>query len=283
MNALPINIEDAVNRYEPITSKDGIVLWPVKVKEYRNFLMARPALEVMHQSLPVTMMRIPLLSAYYEMDYEARLNGQPITGLFAFALLGLALSLRLGEGESTEERIKRFQIIVNRDNPAQLVQLQFTDDDGQEKHIDPASYKELRRIIAAQNGVRVESDTANPNIVQARKDMNAGGAKLDYSINALISFAAAVCGADETDIYEWPILKLQRRTDAYQNMLAYLVCGIGEASGASWKNGNPHPHPIFQRLDDGGGLATAMKSGGKNNTAVGVQTIEAQIKQNQHH
>lgn len=278
LNELPSKIQKAVNRYLPIETH-GLVLWPVTVQEYEEFLIARAALEVLHQSLPVAMMRVPLLSAYYQMDYEARLAGKTMTGLFSCALVGLALSLRLGEGEDLAERVKRFHIIVDPQHPAKLVKLLFADADGNEKSIEPSAYRELRQIIAAQNGVELESDDANPDIVQAKKDMAAGsGPELDFSTEALISFAAAMTGTDEADIYEWPILKLTRRTDTFQTVLSYLVCGIGEASGSTWKNGNPVPHPIFKRREDGAGLASPLKSENAEAKA-GIRSIESQLRQ----
>lgn len=252
MNDLPILIQKSIRRYEPVTV-DGLVLWPVLVREYDDFLVARTALEVLHQSLPVRFLRIPLLSAFYKMDYEARLNGQPMTGLFYVALLGLALSLRLGEGEEPSERVGRFRIMVERDDPASLTRLQFTDSDGQEKMILPAAYGELRKIIAAQNGVKLESDRADPDLVQAEKDLaEMNGVSLDATVEDLISGMAALTGVEEEEIENWPILKLQRRQTSYQRVLDYLICGIGQMSGTTWKGGNPHPSPFFDRLDENG-------------------------------
>lgn len=278
MSELPIYIQKRIARYEEI-SVQGLVLYPVRVQEYDEFLISRPALEVLHQSLAVKYMKMPYLSALYAMDYEARLAGQPMTGLFSCALVGLALSLRLGEGEDLTERVKRFRIIVDPLHPAKLVKLLFADADGNEKSIEPSAYRELRQIIAAQNGVELESDDANPDIVQAKKDMAAGsGPELDFRAEALISFAAAMTGTDEADIYEWPILKLTRRAETFQTVLSYLVCGIGEASGSTWKNGNPVPHPIFKRREDGAGLASPLKSDVAEVKA-GIRTIESQLRQ----
>lgn len=286
---LPFSIKKSVNKYEPIKTH-GLTLYPVLVEEYDSFLISRPALEVLHQSLPVAMMRMPLLSAYYQMDYEAMLNNQPISGLFTSALIGLVLSLRIGEGKELGERLKCFRIAVDTNDPSKLVSLRFTDADGIEKTIDAPAYKELREIIAAQNGVKVESDSANPDIVQARKDMETASAEYDFSVDALINFASALSGKDESEIYEWPILKLTRHTDAYQTMLAYLICGIGEASGATWKNGNPVPHPIFNRKENRRGFASPLPQS-EQKTASGasiqhtsanadVQAIETQIAKN---
>lgn len=271
MNDLPILIQKSIRRYEPVMV-DGLTLWPVKVREYDDFLIARVALEVLHQSLPVRFLRMPLLSALYAMDYEARVSGEPMTGLFSVALLGLALSLRLGEGETPEERMGRFRIAVDRNDPSKLLRLRFIDGDGEEKVIEPQRYGELRRIIAAQNGVKLESDRADPDLVQAEKDLaEMNGISLEATVEDLISGVAALAGVDEAEIEEWPILKLQRRQMSYQRTLDYLICGFGQVSGTTWKGGNPHPSPFFDRLDEdgfGAHMALGDFAGGAGERAV---------------
>lgn len=260
MNELPLAIHRSIRRYQPV-EYDGLTLFPVLVKEYENFLIAQPALEVMHQSLPVAMMRIPLLSALYQMDFQDLISGKQPTGLFARARLALALSFRLGEGQTLERRIEMIQVIVNRTEPEKLVGLRFLDAEGTEHNISPAAYKTLREIIAAQNGVKIESDKANPAIVQAQKDMYAGKISLDANIDALISSIAALTGTDEASIEEWPILKLEKRSETYRRILDYIICGVGETNGASWKTGNPTPHPFFKRIQDGTGLFSVYSGG----------------------
>lgn len=260
MSELPMHILRSVRRYQPIET-DGLTLWPVLVREYENFLIARSALEVMHQSLPVAMMRVPLLSALYQMDFDAVLNGEQPVGLFSRALLMLALSLRLGEGLSTEERMRQFRMMVDHENPAKLVALRFTDNDGEEHDITPALYAKLRPIIAAQNGVKLETDSANPDIVKARKMMAAANAgNLDPNLDDLICAVSVLTRTDEEAIDEWPILKLEKTSRAYERVLGYLVCGISEGSGATWKTGNPVPHPFFAKLDNGAGLFAPLGS-----------------------
>ena len=258
MSELPMSINKAAARYQPIET-DGLKLYPVLVREYEHFLIARPALEILHQSLPVAMMRVPLLSALYQMDYEAVLKGQPALGLFSRAILLLALAMRLGEGKEIEERTRQFQIMVDPKSPATLQRLRFTDENGEEKEITPAQFAKLRQIIALQNGVKLASDMANPDLVKAEKDIaSAGDMKLDANIEDWISAVSALTGVSEEEIDEWPILKFQKRSDTFQRILAYLVCGIGECSGATWKGGNPNPHPFFARLKDGSGVLTAL-------------------------
>ena len=249
MNELPQSILKAVSRYKPV-EMDGLTLYPVLVSEYDLFLEARPALEVLHQSLPVRLMRMPLLSALYQMDYEAILHGETPSGLFSRAMLALALSLRLGEGQEAAERKKSIQFSVDREDPRKLLRLRFTDGNGTEHEISPVQFKILREIIAAQNGVELESDKANPDLVRAKRDMNSSGAPtLDARIEDLITAVSALSNVEEEEIDQWPILKLQRRADSFQRMMGYIVCGVGEVNGTTWKGGNPNPHPFFRRTE----------------------------------
>lgn len=280
MSELPITIQKSIRRYEPIET-NGLTLYPVLVKDYESFLIARPALEVMQQSFPVRLMRVPLLSALYQMDYEAAAAQKQATGLFSRALLALALSLRLCEGAEPEKRIENFQIAVEKERPQILQRLRFQDGDGEWKEILPAQYQTLRQIIAAQNGVRLESNLANPDIVKAKKDLSsANSTPLSANVDDLISSVAALSGKEEAEIEEWPILKLDRRSESYRRLLDYLICGIGEVSGATWKRGNPTPHPFFRRASDGGELLSVMDGAtARNSTPVsGTQNILEQSK-----
>lgn len=270
MSELPLVIQKSVRKYEKIET-DGLTLFPILVKNYEMFLIAKPALEVLHQSLPVRFLRMPLLSALYQMDLEAAVNGETPSGLFSRAILILALALRLGEGRDIEERMKALRVEVDRDEPTRLLCLRFTDAEGEEKKIVPAQYQNLRQIIGAQNGVRIESDRADPDLVQAEKDLaEMQGEPLDVNIDDLISAAAALTGTDEADIEEWPILKLVRRQKSFQRLLDYMICGIGQVNGTTWKGGNPHPSPFFDRAEKGFGphMALGDFAGGAGERAV---------------
>lgn len=270
---LPLNIQQSVSRYKPIEA-EGLTLYPILVKHYDEFAIARPSLEVMHQSFPVRFMRVPLLSALYAMDYEAVLNGTTPSGLFSRALLALALSLRLGEELELEKRLELFRIAVDREKPEKLLRVQFTDSVGKEYDISPPQFKILREIIAAQNGVRLEDDKANPDLVEAQKKMtSAKSVALDVNINTLICAVATLSQVDEAEIDEWPILKLENKAQTFRRIIDYMICGIGEANGTEWKGGNPNPHPFFARIENGSGLLSAI--GGKPSNTPGSRTISA--------
>lgn len=270
MSKLPLHIQRAIGRYEPVKT-DGLTLYPILVDEYDLFLAARPALEVLHQSLPVALLKVPLLAALYRMDYKAVQDGEQQTGLFSSALLGLALALRVGKGLDPNERLARLHLVVDKTDHGKLKKIVFLDENQEEKEITPVQYKKIREIIAAQNGVKLESDNADPELVQAEKDIAAqNNAKLDINIYDLISGVATLSGTDEADIYQWPILKLTNRERSYQRILDYIICGVGQANGTTWKGGNPVPHPFYEKEKSGFGAHIALSgwAGGAGERAV---------------
>lgn len=259
MSKLPLQIQKAIRTYQPVVF-EGLTFWPIQVREYHEFSTAKPAIEILQQALPVRWLSMPLLSALYEMDFEAFQKGEPRVGLFSRCLLFLALSLRLGKGKEVAERTKLFTLIVDADNPGQLKALRFMGDDGEEKEITPVMFHRLRPILAAQNGIELASDDANPDLVEAERDLaEMNGPKLDVSLDSLFSTIAAMAGIDEAEIDDWPILKLNRRQKAYSRILNFMICGVGEAQGAKWKGGNPFPSPFYDKVRDGSSGAIRLE------------------------
>ena len=248
MQELPLNIKRAIGRYDPV-EVDGLTLYPIKVCNYYEFLAARPSLDFMQQTLPIELMSIPLLDAYFRIDIGL-VDGIETTGLFTQALLALSLALRLMPGGSIEEQVRRFQVIPDdATNPKRLKALRFVLN-GEEIHtITPIQFGNLRPIIAAQNGIELYSETANPELIQAERDLAEKNApKLEMDIETLISSAAFITKTEEKDIYDWPILKLHNRLESAKRVLDYVICGIGESQGTKWGGGNPVPHPWFERM-----------------------------------
>ena len=247
MTELPLHIKRSIGRYDPI-EVDGLTLYPIKVSNYYEFLAARPSLDFMQQTLPIELMSIPLLDAYFRIDMGL-VDGLKQTGLFSQALLMLAMALRLMPNGSMEEQVRRFQVVPDdATNPTRLKYLRFILNGEEIQTITPIQFGNLRPIIAAQNGVELYSDTANPELVQAEKDLAEKNApNLEMDVETLVSSAALVTRAEEKDIYEWPILKLHNRLESAKRILDYVVCGIGESQGTKWKGGNPVPHPWFEK------------------------------------
>jgi len=250
MTELPLNIQKSIDTYEPI-EVDGLTLYPVRVRNYYEFLSARPSIEFMQQRLPLELMSEPLLSAYFRLD-TGQVKGKEPTGLFMSALLALSLALRLRPEGSIEEQVRQFQIVLHPNDKSRLKHIRFIKDGEEQIDLTPVQFQKLRPIIAAQNGIELMEDSANPELVDAERDLvDSKAPKLDINIHSFITAAALVSGKDEKEIYEWEILKLHRRLDAAKGVLDYVINGIGETQGTKWKGGNPNPNPWFKRQKDG--------------------------------
>lgn len=254
MQDLSPEMVKAVRRFEPIET-EGLTLYPICVKEINEFTLARPAIEFMQQSLPVTLLSKPLLQAYYQLDLDAAANGQPASGLFYKSILFLLLAMRTGDGMPPEERMNLVDIEPNEKDPMKLKSVLISTGDGIKK-ITPMQFQRLRPILAAQNGIELVSENANPELVQAERDLAEMNApKLRYDIEALKATIATVSGADESEMEEWPILKLLLRRDAVQRLVGFITCSFAETQGGKWKHGNPYPSPLYDReIDYCGGL-----------------------------
>lgn len=254
MQDLSLEMEKAVRRFEPIET-EGLTLYPIQVKDIDEFTTARPAIEFMQQSLPVAMLSKPLLQAYYTLELDAAKNGQPGSGLFYKCILFLLLAMRVGNGLPSEKRIELVDLELQANDPTRLKSVLIFAN-GEVKRITPMQFQRLRPILAAQNGIELVSENANPELVQAERDLAEMNApKLQYRVETLKATIATFSGADEADMEEWPILKLLLRRDAVQRLAGYITCSFAEAQGGKWKHGNPFPSPLYDReIDYCGGL-----------------------------
>lgn len=254
MQDLSLEMAKAVRRFEPIET-EGLTLYPIQVKDIDEFTTARPAIEFMQQSLPVAMLSKPLLQSYYTLELDASKTGQSGSGLFYKCILFLLLAMRVGNGLPAEKRIELVDLELQANDPTRLKSvLIFVN--GEVKRITPMQFQRLRPILAAQNGIELVSENANPELVQAERDLAEMNApKLQYRIDALKATVATLSGADESDMEEWPILKLLLRRDAVQRLVGYITCSFAESQGGKWKHGNPFPSPLYDReIDYCGGL-----------------------------
>lgn len=250
MTEIPAQYRMAVDTYQSVNF-EGIMLYPIKVRDYEAFSNARPAIDFLQQSLPVRYLSIPLLSAFYAMDIENLRQGKASDGNFLRAMLFLVLSLRFRPELPTQERLREFLsgVYSSADNPTVLKRIEFQQD-GETKEITPIMFSRMRPVLAAQNGIELISTDANPELIEAERDLaELNGPEIDYNLQALLSFVSALSHAEESEIYDWPILKLNRRRDSYERVLQFLLCGLASANGAQFKGGNPVPSPIYARKE----------------------------------
>ena len=267
---LSFEIQKSIRKYEPIEI-DGLTLYPITVDRYEEFLFARRSLDFLQQSLPVNLISVPLLDAYYRMDIQAVENGQPGSGLFTAALMLLGLALRLTPEGDAEQILNSFQIIADRNDPSRLKCLRFMVNGEEIQQITPLQFTKLRPILAAQNGVELESTDANPELIEADHDLAVKNAPdLEMSVEAMVHAAALLTGKEEDEIMDWAILKLENRLSSAKKFFDYVICGIGAAQGTSWSGGNPSPHPWFGRKKskDGGLIAVEKFANGQGLQAI---------------
>lgn len=268
---IPFEYQEAINTYEPIIF-EGIRLFPLEVREYEQFLIARPAISFVQQSLPVRYLSMPLLSAYYAMEFSNQEEGRESDGMFARALLFLALSMRLYQGQTVKQKVQEMakRILVAKDNPSVLKGI-VVEQGGKEHKITPILFQRMRQILAEQNGIKLESEDANPELLEAERDIaEANGHKLDYSISSLVTAVATFDKCEERDVYGWPILKLERRRQAYERLFDYFIFGIAAASGTRFKGGNPVPSAFFDRAEKESTALVDMSSVvGTNQVSIG--------------
>lgn len=262
--AISQTIKTACRRYEEIET-DGLVLYPILVEEMEVFEMARPGMEIVQQSLPVAYAAMPLLAALYRMEYDALQSGETGIGLFPRAVLMLALSLRLGRGLEPGKRTGMLRCKVDPADMGCLKAVEFTVD-GEEVHrITPVQFQRLREIIAAQNGIRLAPPEANPELIEAQRELaQMNGAALSGDLYERISAVAALEHVEEADIDRWPVLKLQDKTKTWQRIVGYAVCAAAEAQGTTWKNGNPYPSLFYERENAGNTGLRPMEQATRN-------------------
>lgn len=270
MKEIPLNIRQKISKYEPV-KMESLVIYPVRVFEHDDFVIAKESIEFLPQALPVRYISKPLLSAYYALDMEKIINGEKITGLFVKALSMLALSLRLWEGEEMKERIKKFGVIIDEENPLLLKRIVFLDNEGKQKELNPSFFQKIRPIIALQNGIELYSEDVNPELIEAEKDiLDQKAIGLKYNFESLIYSVAAFSGKEEEEIYNWPILKLNNRAASYKRAMDYMLHGIMEAQGCKWKGGNPTPNPWYEKEENTSESLIALSNfaGGEGEKAI---------------
>ena len=67
MTQLPTKIKKRIDRFLPIET-EGLTLYPITVEYWEEFRRCIPALEFMRQSLPVALLQIPLLDAFWQLE-----------------------------------------------------------------------------------------------------------------------------------------------------------------------------------------------------------------------
>lgn len=252
MKELPLSIKEKIDRYQPVTV-DGITLYPVPVSETRWLSVGRISLEFMQQTLPVDLLSVPLLDALYQLDLRELKEHGIAKGYIASALILLCLALRLGRGEEVERTASTARIAMQPNDPERIAAITFFRSGEAPISVSPKQFAKLRPIVAAQNGIELISDTANPEIIAAERLMVEKEMQgIDANLADKVIFVSQGSGVPEEEVYNWPILKFERHAAVLRRKLDYLAMMQAQMSGmVTFKDGNPVPSPYFAKKQSG--------------------------------
>ena len=214
---------------------DGFVFYPLTVNDYELYYAARPAFELFQASLPIKLARLSWLPCLWEIDKESGSKLVPLV----LCVIGKALHLPEVNGGYRIEAVQNGDELKGFFFPdfALFMSLQQTD--------------EVRRIIAAQNEYEIPNENQNPELVEAAQynaRMKSQALKTDFE--ALVYSVSVNSGADYDEVWEWPMRKFLKTSAAVDRKLGFLLCGLAEAQGATYKHGNPYPSWKYDRDND---------------------------------
>lgn len=239
--------QTAVRKGEPIPW-NGLTLYPILVEDYDKFSIAKTGITAQQQTLPGKYVVMRYLEALFALDYDVRAAGGPEGGLFSRVLLLLTLSLRLKveKGADGREYIP-IGIQTAMDNPRKLIALKVRQGEAQAE-ITPKNFGELREILAAQNEVELPDETANPELVQAERDLAAQGSiNLIPDSEALIYSVSVKTHIPVKNLLKWTIREFVLMERAIDRTTGHFIAALTEAAGAKYKNGNPFPSWKYDR------------------------------------
>lgn len=252
MRQLPTKYIKRIRKFLPIET-EGLTLYPITVEQWEDFYPCVPALEFMRNGLPVPLLTIPLLDAFWQIEIA---NSAPQEGggarwtPFSDAVYVLWMALRLGPDTERKKALERIFPVPDKNNPATIERVIFQRaEDDFLISVTPRQFERLRPILAAQNGVKLHDETENPELVYADRVLRAAkGPKLDEDLAKRVAWCAALCHAEEAEIYEWPILKFNNRCETLQRTLDYVIFGVGASTGlVKYNDGPPVPSPYYAR------------------------------------
>lgn len=226
----------------------GLKFSPLYMKDYDVWMNAKTALTIRQSTLPVSLAVKPYLAAIFQMEIESQsMNGENI-GLWASIMLILCLALRLPFANCTD----LIQPTLNEKNELKGLRIrQLLPDNDITVNITASQFERIRQLICAQNKEELPDESENPELVQAQIDLSKiHGTDLNISTSDLLASVAYKSNVREKDMDEWTIYEFISRHAAIQRDTMHGLNRIAEASGATWKTGNPYPSWCYERKED---------------------------------
>ena len=228
---------------EPI-SYAGLVLHPLKVKEYALYRIGQDSFELMQASLSPKLARLSWFPCLDALDREIKeQTGKP--GIYmpcAVKVMEAALNLDPGS---------KFSAARNSQGNISAVMIQ-KDAGSQPVLLNMQQMRDVREIIAAQNGYEIPDEGWTLELYRAQKQLQkTGDAGLKFDLEELLYSVAVNTGENAEDIWEWSIKRFQLMQKAISRKLGYMICTTAEiAAQVKFTNGNPYPDWRLPRAAD---------------------------------
>lgn len=205
---------------------NGLLVYPVLMRDYSLFLAAKDAVTASQQSWP------------YPWSTVRYLDGLVGMGLLPRLALLLQTTLRL-DGESLP--------VYPRLDGEKLDSLLIVQ--GERKgEVTPKNFGVLRKLIARQNGLELPDETNNAELVQAQRDLERKGAvSLKADLESLVYAVALKSGRQPKEILGWTVRRFQQTEKALDRDLGHLIAAVTIAAGGKYKDGNPYPSWKYDR------------------------------------
>ena len=225
---------------EPI-EVNGIVLYPILMRNYQEWLVCKGALTFRLSSLPALYMAMPYLSAIYATDCEMGFQ----TGLMSRIFKLLSLSTHMPETD--------FVPLVDKENPQNLTAI-FCKNPERMFRIEAWQFDAIRQAILDLNGEELPDESENIELVEAERDIaEANAQKLDYDVQTMLASVACAYRIRVKDMADWSVREFDQARSAIDRSRQHLLCAISEVSEktVTFKNGNPVPSWCFDRKKEG--------------------------------
>ena len=241
------------DNYNPFTEQKitvkGLDFFPITMRHYTDWLDASPALTLRLSTLPQEIAALPWVSALFAMELSSVASGKQL-GIFYRIAKIICISLRL-DPDKIDNHIRFITNGEGLNCLAQIIIIPNPDDASSAVSFAPLEMNLVRQAIADLNGAELPDEGENTDLIDARKQMaEISSMHLEYDLLGLLDSVAAVCNCRISDMSDWTILEFEQRRKTADRILRFVVNGISEGSGASWKHGNPTPSWIFDRTED---------------------------------
>lgn len=223
---------------DPVVYED-LTFYPLLVRDYHLFIMAKPAFELMQSSLKrPALARMPWCACLWELDKECEKQTGEYGLFMTEVMLVLCKALRLDAYENGDYPLRPVF-----SQSGELTAFMVGSPQATYSLLDMRQMSEVRQIIAGQNGYEIPNEEWNPELVQAsQENARRNDARIEYAFEDLVYSVAVNANCRPKEVYDWTVREFHKTQEAIDRKLNYLIYNLADKSGyVTFKGGNPCP------------------------------------------